>query len=378
MRVVPHIIVAGGGIMGNSIAYHLAQRNVPCTIVDPVGIAPGASSKAGGFLARDWRDGTPLQALHRLGFDLHEELARELGTTNVDYRRLTCAAVAVDETKMVAKPTNRKLQGVEWVDQGVTGSADMGDERTIAQVHPRKLCEQLWAQTTQKVGSKLHIGRVTKAILDTDSGNNAIKGVQLEDGSVLEATHLVVACGPWSHEAQSWFSDAVNVPDTLPLVTSVKCHSILVQNPTRVLNQAVFFESPGVLGRAHLEVYPRPDGDCYVNGFQGEEGIIQERPGQEEVEADRVHVLQAALQQTASELKGLDAHTKQACYWPETPDGLPMIGEIPGISGAFVATGHSVWGILQGPATGKVVSELLLDGKASSVDISPFRVQRFH
>ena len=45
-----------------------------------------------------------------------------------------------------------------------------------------------------------------------------------------------------------------------------------------------------------------------------------------------------------------------------TQDGLPLIGAIPGARGAYVATGHSVWGILNAPATGEAMAELILDG----------------
>ncbi len=82
------IVVAGGGIIGNSISYYLAKRHsVSCTIIDPVGIAPAASGKAGGFLAKDWSDGSPIQELQRRSFDLHAEQAEHLGATNIDYRR---------------------------------------------------------------------------------------------------------------------------------------------------------------------------------------------------------------------------------------------------------------------------------------------------
>lgn len=225
----------------------------------------------------------------------------------------------------------------------------------------------------------MHIGRVVKAILDPEAGN-AVRGVQLEDGTTIEATQLVVACGPWSSEARSWFSDAKGIPNSknaFGRVTGSKCHSILVQNPKRILKQAVFFDSRGVLGGANLEVYPRPDGDCYVCGFGGNEEIIKERPGQESVDDRTAQRLQDALQSTSSELKDLSAHTRQACYWPGTADGLPMIGPIPNVPGAYIAAGHNVWGILQGPATGKAMSELLLDGKSSCVDLSPFEVGRF-
>jgi glycine/D-amino acid oxidase-like deaminating enzyme len=44
---------------------------------------------------------------------------------------------------------------------------------------------------------------------------------------------------------------------------------------------------------------------------------------------------------------------RQACYRPITSDGMPLIARIPGIGGAYVATGHSVWGILNAPATAR-------------------------
>jgi glycine/D-amino acid oxidase-like deaminating enzyme len=51
---------------------------------------------------------------------------------------------------------------------------------------------------------------------------------------------------------------------------------------------------------------------------------------------------------------------------------MPLVGRVPGVAGAYVATGHSVWGILNAPATGEALSELILDGAATSVDLAPF------
>ena len=62
---------------------------------------------------------------------------------------------------------------------------------------------------------------------------------------------------------------------------------------------------------------------------------------------------------------------------PTFADGVPVIGAVPGVPGAFVASGGGCWGILCGPATGLALSELLLDGAAASVDLTPFSPQRF-
>jgi glycine/D-amino acid oxidase-like deaminating enzyme len=55
-----------------------------------------------------------------------------------------------------------------------------------------------------------------------------------------------------------------------------------------------------------------------------------------------------------------------------TQDGLPFIGAIPGARGAYVATGHSVWGILNAPATAEAIAELIIDGAPKTIDLSPF------
>ena len=59
-----------------------------------------------------------------------------------------------------------------------------------------------------------------------------------------------------------------------------------------------------------------------------------------------------------------------------THDGLPLIGPVPGISGAYVATGHSVWGMLNAPATGEAMAELILDGSARTIDLTAFGLAR--
>ncbi|KAL3937811.1 MAG: hypothetical protein SGBAC_007158 [Bacillariaceae sp.] len=442
MVPIPKIVIAGGGIVGNSIAYFLAKRQVPVTLIDPVGIAPCASGKAGGFLAKDWRDGTPLQELQRAGFELHQTLAAELslnddddddhdtGDNSIDYRRLTCQAVAVDASSStsstssssqgggaVKKPNNRKSKSLEWVDhEGVFGSSSMGGKQTIAQVHPKKLCQALW-KYSESQGSTLKIGKVVKVLTTTTAAtttatsaatvdddhedhDESLQAIQLEDGTTIPADKLIIACGPWTEHARYWFSSK-DLQDYWPTITGVKCHSVLVQAP-KTLSEAVFFERAPFAAKSKegdagddetgtdrlltteqlssVEVYPRPDGDAYVNGFEGDEVIITEEPGQEVVEEDAVQKLELALHQTSSMLQNSIAHTKQVCYWPETPDGLPILDCVQDFLGGdstYIAAGHSVWGILQGPISGKAMSELILDGEASCVDLTPFQLERF-
>lgn len=58
---------------------------------------------------------------------------------------------------------------------------------------------------------------------------------------------------------------------------------------------------------------------------------------------------------------------KQACYLPLARDGDPLIGAHPSFEQLYIATGHSCWGILNSPITGRMMAELLIDGQISCV-----------
>lgn len=147
------VIIAGAGVIGCSTAYYLAKEfGIASILVDPTGtIAPAASGKAGGFLALDWNDYSVVGPLTRRSFQLHQDIANSLGASRLDYRRLTCAAISATSTtatNSVSRPKGKKLQGIEWATgDAVQGVRSLGDEQTIAQVHPKKLCDSLWDET---------------------------------------------------------------------------------------------------------------------------------------------------------------------------------------------------------------------------------------
>src|SRR6266571_7313868 len=123
------VLICGGGVIGASIAYFLSCRGVPSIVVERTGLACAASGKAGGFLALDWCDGTPLQSLARRSFALHAELPQRIGG-DWGYRRLTTYAG-------VAGARNRARHAdAGWLSDRVTVGQALGSPETTAQVHP--------------------------------------------------------------------------------------------------------------------------------------------------------------------------------------------------------------------------------------------------
>ena len=363
------VIIVGAGVIGVSTAYYLAELfGITSVLVDPTGeIAPAASGKAGGFLALDWNDLSPIGPLARRSFDLHQQLADTLGAERIHYRRLNCVSIQVNPHATAMRPKGNKLQHIEWA-QGSATSAVMplGDERTIAQVLPKKLCDALWdvvsiPKDQGGVGSEIVKGKV----VGTVRNDGQLIGVKLEDGSIVHGDAVLFAAGPW----------------TANIVTGIKYHSVVI--PTnRTLSQCVFFSGAG-----DPEVYVRPDKTAYCCGFPDPSIHVMEEPGHEEVRPAAVQRIVDAVRTATRDTETGGALTAepvlaQSCYLPSTPDGLPIIGCIPeragGGDGCFIATGHGCWGILMGPATGEIMATLIATGKATDVlDMKPFDPSRF-
>ena len=91
-----------------------------------------------------------------------------------------------------------------------------------------------------------------------------------------------------------------------------------------------------------------------------------------QVESKAIHVLERLRDTLAPELydsKNEELIAEQACYLPISEDGTAFVGLYPKYNNqVLLAAGHSCWGILQAPATGLMITELLVNGKISCVD----------
>src|SRR5215213_3415468 len=110
-----HVLICGGGVIGASAAYFLSHRGIKATVIESTGIACAASGKSGGFLAREWCDGSLLGPLARRSFDLHAELAERHGD-NWGYRRLDTYG------GFAGFPGRRSHHDLGWLSRDVTVS----------------------------------------------------------------------------------------------------------------------------------------------------------------------------------------------------------------------------------------------------------------
>lgn len=429
-----HIIIVGAGIIGVCTAYYIVHHPKfdpalhHITLLESKRVAGGASGKAGGLLAL-WA--FPRQIVP-LSFGLHEELAAKYNGPHVwDYRRLSTVSLEGDLSQLTAEDGNNPSRNelptpvaptpmqtsnplpkdtsgekrpispnvaqppvkkpvtnaishstkesplpsdLNWIDDLlISNCTNLGGTDTTAQVHPYKFTAFLLKTAIEDSKGALDfvIGKVSKITYSMESGSatgveyrpsGAKVNVASQEPIVLNADKVVLTVGPWTSKI---------LPDC-PIL-GLRAHSITVAPHTnQVLPYAIFTEfktGPGTY--ISPEIYARLD-EVYVCG-EGDSAVdIPETTDDVEVVKERCDLLFQQVSKVSPNLARGRILKRQACYLPvvDVPSSSgPLIGET-NVENLFLALGHSCWGINNAPGTGKIMSEILLDGEVSSADIS--------
>ena len=347
-------------MIGACTAYFLKRRGIDVIVVERTQVAAAASGKAGGFLALDWCAGSPLDALARRSFELHATLASEIAG-DWAYRRMNAYSGFVVPDEDGHRGGRIKL---DWLSDHVRIAQRLGTTDTTAIVHPQKFTSAMMG-AAQALGAELRVGRVTGLVQSAD-GSTA-QGVEV-DGVPIEADAVVLAMGPWTLLASQW--------TPLPAVYGQRSPSLVYDTGKDVPADALFLDYQQQRGGAvSVEVFPRADGSTHVTAFSDIAPLPLD-PATVTPDDDALDRLQAICQDLSPVFRPERIVARQACFRPVTQDGLPLIGALPELKSAYVATAHNVWGILNAPATGEALAELIADGAAESTDLTAFDPSR--
>ena len=197
--------------------------------------------------------------------------------------------------------------------------------------------------------------RKNEEVLNVSGSGHKITGVKT-DKNFYEADELVLAAGSWT----SRLSKKMGIK--LPLQAG-KGYRINVETPTQI-------SMPAILMEAKMAVTP-------MDGFTRFAGTMEFSGINNTIRKQRV---EAIAQGACNYYKGLrisesDKKNAQCGLRPVTPDGLPYIGTSSKYENLHLATGHAMMGWSLGPATGKLITELI-SGTKPSMDIGSFAPER--
>jgi glycine/D-amino acid oxidase-like deaminating enzyme len=409
-----NIVIVGGGIIGSTTAYFLTRhpKYNPALhsihLIEATSIAAGASGKAGGLLAL-WAYPS---CLVPLSFRLHAQLAKEHGgQERWGYRRLGCGELGARgrvvsgkrggsgdvkgtseetsglhtsdgkadgnaslQTRTQESVKNLKRAGLpedlDWfADECVQSYDSMGTPEDTAQVHPYQFTTSM-ASLAEDKGVKITLGSVT-SINQSSSGVESVTYTPQgsKDPITLPATDIVITAGPWTKRV--W-------PGTP--IGGLRAHSVTIR-PSRPTSAYAIFTSitlprnfrNGVKSAPqHVtpEVYARPNDELYACGAVDHLVLLPATAVEVRVDETRCQDIVDYVGSISDELRDGEVLTRQACYLPQVETGGgPLVGPT-GTRGVWMAAGHTCWGIQNGPGTGKVMSQFVMDGKAGSANVA--------
>ena len=367
------IIILGAGVMGASIAFHLAQRKAGRIVVlEKDNIGQGNSGRSSALVRmhysfppevqlavkslemfNHWKDVVDETGdFHRTGF-LRIVPDSDLHLLHANVRMQKSLGVNVE---IVDRAQLREIEP-EWNFDDVTAAAfepdsGYGDGSCVANDFMAAAREKgvEYRRRTPATGLLLHSGK--------------IRGVKTEQGDI-EAPVVIAALGPWSRPLLQ--GAGVDLP-----IENEFHEVVILRNPTDMKGG----------GCACIDsitsTYFRSDASdkTLVGDFYGKRGAdpdnFPQRPADDSVESIVERTCQRMPKlQHAEVMRGVTG------VYDMTPDSRPLLGEVPGIQGLHVAAGFSGMGFKISPAIGLVFAELLLDGAGKTVDISAFRPGRF-
>lgn len=366
------VVVIGAGIAGAATAYYLSRYDPNIVIVDAVGPAAGSSGKAGAFLAEAWGDGTKRETLHRKSFQMHLELAEELGLES--FRMLPNNTFRVDidaEDEVKGNEMPKEAAAMPWL-SGVSLIEPI--EGRAAQVDPAELTHALLKKAIDR-GARLEVGMVDGFEFDDDE--ERVTAIRFNNGTHLHVPdddNVVVALGPWSCRLEDWLQ--IPVP-----IEGVSSTSLLWENIDLDPPAALFCNEDW--NGCHLEILPpRPNSkSLYVSGTGGSKQLSPSflRGPDRPIPGDEIpsSLSVAAAQCSLEKLTIVDRPPDQirACIRPVSPDGIPIVGKLLKTN-VYVASGGGPWGITWGPLMGLMVASIIR-GTDPPIRLGPLSPRRF-
>jgi glycine oxidase len=362
------VFIAGGGVIGLSVAWRAAQRGFEVTVADPAPGA-GASHAAAGMLTPVSEAAFTEKELFALGaasLERYPDFAAELtaatglptgfqatGTLQVGYDRDDLAVI--DELRVLQdslgvpgqRLTGRECRRLEpMLDPSVRGGLLVAADGSV---DPRKLTRALLA-AAQAAGVRVIRQPVTRI-----EGRTA----RLGDGTVIEADWVVLAAG-WS----SGLIDGLP-PEAVPPIRPVKGQIVRLRAPGDFLNRSV----RGVVRGSSVYLVPRPDGELVVGATQEELGTDTR------VTAGGLWELLRDARTLVPGITELEFTEAVARLRPGTPDNGPVLGPC-AADGLVLATGHFRHGVLLAPVTADVITDFLENGRLPEL-AAHFTIERF-
>jgi glycine/D-amino acid oxidase-like deaminating enzyme len=360
----PDVIVIGGGIVGVSCAAHLAATGRRVVLLERAELAAGASGRNSGVVQHPFDP--VLVDLHLETVSLYRRLAEQgedgfalpaepagllLVTHDPGVARRSTDALA--ETHPGLSPTFLSPDEARALEPSL--ARDVAACRlAIGYPVAPAAATRAYAAWAKHLGVEVRVGEAARPWLTS----GRVAGVEMAGGERLAAGALVVAAGPWTPKLIDPSGAWQPIRSVWGLVVAIT----LADRPTHVLEEAEIEIEPGS--------EPKDRGGTGTDDAEPDLAFsLVTAAGASSLgstfldhEPDPTALVPWIVAHGASFVPaiasaGLGAH--RVCARPQSLDGRPLVGCVPGFDGLWVAAGHGPWGISTGPASGRLIANLI-------------------
>ena len=368
-----HIAVIGAGIIGASIAYHLARRGIQVTVFDTDQPGQGATALSFAWINGRNKDPRTYYELNRRAVDMWDRFARRLGTGDAirwggEMRWAATAAGAAQFRHRVALLQSwgypiRALQAdeVEALEPGLeTGRVTAASFTEIdGQVDTAAVVRACLTQA-EKLGAEVRSHtRVAEVILTCTAHQRRVAALRTAEGEELPCDAAVLAAGA---DAPAL---AAGVGVDMPLDHTFGA-TVITEPVAPIFEQVAVVHTAGDLDVPQLNFRQLGDGGVMVHG-----GSHGESLGRTAVEVEQMMELAARF---APALKGVEVREVRRGRRPMPADGHPILGFTQAVPNLYLAAMHS--GVTLAPLVGELSALEIVDGARVEM-LEPYRVERF-
>ena len=359
MRAETQVVVIGAGVIGCSIAYHLARRGAAVTVVDANGVATGTSSATLGLVWVQRKEPVEYMELNYLSSRLHQELAKTFDD-DVELNQPGGIATYFDQ------PTFDKQLAV--MDRLNAASA-IHQARMLTAAEARQMEPELSPYILGAIYCP-HDGEINPIRLAVNLARNARK----------HGVHFITHAGPIQIKKGEAGVVGIETPGGLVragvVVVAAGMGTSALVRPLGIDLPVVFEKGQLLVTEAMRRIMTYPTGNTRQTGH----GNILLGTTYEADQSERITTIEGARKVADDVIRRYpilkDARIIRhfAGIRPLPQDGKPYLGAVKRLPGLYVATSHS--GITLSPVHGKVISELILDGR-TDVPISAYSPERY-
>jgi glycine/D-amino acid oxidase-like deaminating enzyme len=362
----PDVAVVGGGIVGTAAATFLARAGALVTLYERNVIAAGASGRNSGVIQHP--HDPILASLYEASLTAYRELDQAPG-----------GALGLDDEPVGLLHVGRDLGRVEAIADAWRGPYPATRPEVIREAELRRLEPALaadlvacrlrigypvapaaatlaFAAEAERAGAGIVIGQATRLVV-RDGG---IVGVEV-GGTVQSVGAVVIAAGPWTPAVV----DPTAAWQPIRPIWGVVAQVDLADAPRHVLEEADIDIEPDDNGGEFSDPDPDDGIEFSLVTSGGATSLGSTFLAREPRAAEFVDRLRARGARYVPGLAAAPLVSVRSCARPVSRDGRPLVGAVPWLDRAFVAAGHGPWGISTGPATARMIADLILGNEAA-------------